>query len=112
MDGGTVVAGDTLVVSATAFDYERLAIPRPGLQLMVRLTGVKGLRLSEMQYMDGNLYRFEVPSSWVEDAGSYSLNISSDLASAVEIRFTVSSASQNAYIALGIAAVRASSIRG
>jgi hypothetical protein len=115
LDGGDVVAGDTLLISATAFDFERLPIARAGLQLTVQLTSDVGLRTSEMQYWDGNLYRFEVPRSWVDVEGSYRLRVGSVAASGfklngartVELKFTVTASSQTAYIALGIAAVRA-----
>jgi len=66
-----------------------------------------------MQYRDGYLYRFEVPSSWVDVEGSYRLRVGSGAAvklngaRTVELKFTVTSSKRTAYIALGIAAVRA-----
>jgi hypothetical protein len=102
-NGGSVVTGDALIISATAFDYERLPIPRAGLQLTVNLTGGGGLqKLLEMQYREGSTYRSEVPSSWLEKAGSYSLNISNT----VEIRFEVSKSNRSVYIGAAIASVR------
>jgi hypothetical protein len=102
-NGGSVVTGDALIISATAFDYERLPIPRAGLQLTVNLTGGGGLqKLLEMQYREGSTYRSEVPSSWLEKAGSYSLRIGD----VVEIRFEVSASNRSLYIGAGIASVR------
>jgi hypothetical protein len=98
-----MVTGDALIISATAFDFERLPIPRAGLQLTVNLTGGGGLqKLLEMQYREGSTYRSEVPSSWLEKAGSYSLRIGD----VVEIRFEVSASNRSLYIGAGIASVR------
>jgi hypothetical protein len=102
-DGGSVVTGDTLIISADAFDYERLPISREGLQLTVHLVGGGGsLKFLEMRYRVGNTYRSEVPSSWLEKAGSYTLRIGNT----VEIRFEVSASNQSLYIGAAIASVR------
>jgi hypothetical protein len=103
MDGGSVVSGDALIITANTFDYERLPISREGLQLTVHLVGGRDLlKLLEMRYREGNTYRSEVPSSWLEKAGSYSLNISNT----VEIRFEVSKSNRSVYIGAAIASVR------
>ena len=102
VDGGSVVTGDALTITASAFDYERLPISRAGLQLTVHLVGGGGLlKLLEMRYREGNTYRSEVPSSWLEKAGSYSLRIG-DM---VEIRFEVSASNRSLYIGAAIASV-------
>jgi hypothetical protein len=104
MDGASVVAGDTLIISANAFDYERLPIPRAGLQLTVRLTSDRGLsKFLEMQYREGNTYRGEVPSSWLVIEGSYRLRIGDTRE--VEIRFEVSKSNRSLYIGAGISSV-------
>jgi hypothetical protein len=42
LDGEQIVAGDTLLVTADAFDYERLPIARAGLQIPVQLVAQSG----------------------------------------------------------------------
>jgi hypothetical protein len=99
-----VAVGSKLIVSVKAFDYERLPISRPGLQIGMNLSmgGVwKGA--ANLLYLTANEYRAEVPAT--QDAGSYDLIISSRTGS-VTLRFTVSSSKQALYIALGITSVR------
>jgi hypothetical protein len=99
-----VAAGSKLIVTVKAFDYERLLISRPGMQIGMNLSmgGVwKGA--ANLLYLTANEYRAEVPA--MQDAGSYDLIISSSTGS-VTLRFTVSSSKQALYIALGISSVR------
>jgi hypothetical protein len=100
-----VAAGSKLIVTVKAFDYERLPISRPGVQIGMNLSmgGVwKGA--ANLLYLTANEYRAEVPA--MQDAGSYDLIISSSTGT-VSLRFTVASSSkQNLYIALGIGSVR------
>jgi hypothetical protein len=101
-----VAAGSKLIVTVKAFDYERLPISRPGVQIGMNLSmgGVwKGA--ANLLYSTANEYRAEVPATWVQDAGSYDLSISSSTGS-VTLRFTVSGSKQALYIALGISSVR------
>jgi hypothetical protein len=98
-----VAAGSKLIVTVKAFDYERLPISRPGVQIGMNLSmgGVwKGA--ANLLYLTANEYRAEVPA--IQDAGSYDVIISSSTGS-VTLRFTVSSSKQALYIALGISTV-------
>jgi hypothetical protein len=100
-----VAAGSKLIVTVKAFDYERLPISRPGVQIGMNLSmgGVwKGA--ANLLYLTANEYRAEVPA--MQDAGSYDLIISSSNTRSVILRFTVSSSKQALYIALGISSVR------
>jgi hypothetical protein len=56
-----------------------------------------------MQHFDGNTYRTELPSSWIEQPGRYTLWIDGG---AVTIEFTVAQSSASVYIAAGIGSVR------
>jgi hypothetical protein len=105
-----VAAGSKLVVTVKAFDYERLPISRPDLRIVATL--VMGENrvwqgVTNLMFLSANEYRAEVPATWVQDAGSYDLNVSSSTSS-VELRFSVSSSKQSVYIALGISSVKAS----
>jgi hypothetical protein len=106
-----VPAGSKLTVTVSAFDYERLPISRPGLQIAMRLTMgdttkplFKGA--ASLVHLAGNKYRAEVPGTWLVDAGSYHLAITSSTNSGATLKFTVSSSRQSLYIALGISSVR------
>ena len=98
-----VAAGSKLIVTVKAFDYERLPISRPGVQIGMNLSmgGVwKGA--ANLLYLTANEYRAEVPA--MQDAGSYDLIVSSSTRS-VTLRFTVSGSKQALYIAAGISSV-------
>ena len=107
-----MAAGSKLIVTVKAFDYERLPISRPGVQIGMNLSmgGVwKGA--ANLLYLSANEYRAEVPATWMEDAGSYhleiaNLEIASGARSFVTLHFTVSSSKSSLYIALGISSVR------
>jgi hypothetical protein len=99
-----VAAGSKLTVTVKAFDYERLPISRPDVQIGMNLSmgGVlKGA--ANLFYLTANEYRAEVPA--MQDAGSYDLIISGSTGS-LTLRFTVSSSKQALYIAAGISSVR------
>jgi hypothetical protein len=97
-----VSAGDTLAVTASAFDYERLKISRPALQILAELSTGTRNETVPLQHLDGNTYRAELPGSWLEVPGDYILRIHG-----VEFRFSVTQPNQNLYVAAGIGAVRA-----
>jgi hypothetical protein len=106
-----LAAGRRLIVTVKAFDYERLPISRPDVQIrMILFIGDSHNRArkgaTNLLYLTANEYRAELPATWVQDAGSYDLSITSSTRS-VTLRFTVvSSSKQNLYIALGISSVR------
>jgi hypothetical protein len=106
-----LAVGRRLIVTVKAFDYERLPISRPDVQVgMILLIGDSHNRAwkgaTNLLYLTANEYRAELPATWVQDAGSYDLSITSSTRS-VTLRFTVvSSSKQNLYIALGISSVR------
>ncbi len=102
-----VAAGSKLIVTVKAFDYERLPVSRPDVQIGMNLSmgGVwKGA--ANLLYLTANEYRAEVPA--MQDAGSYDLIVSSSDTPGVTLRFTVSSSKQALYIAAGISSVRVS----
>jgi hypothetical protein len=103
-----VAAGSKLTVTVRAFDCDRLPVFRPDAQIAMSLfmgdnRVWKGA--TKLIYLATNEFRAEVPATWVEDAGSYDLNITSS-SGGVTLRFTVSSSKQALYIALGISSVR------
>jgi hypothetical protein len=107
-DGGEVVARETLTATATAFDYERLPIARAGVKIALTLDSLENFRVLELQYLGGNRYGGEVPSSWIETPGKYVLRVNSTAESSAEvmpIAFEVSSESTSLYVGLGIAAL-------
>jgi hypothetical protein len=106
-DGSEVVAGDKLTVTARAFDYERLEIARAGMSILLSLDSQERVRTFELQYLRKNLYRGEVPSSWIDVPGRYTISVNATAGSAevVSIALEVSSGSERVYVALGIAAL-------
>jgi hypothetical protein len=107
-DGGEVVARETLTVTATAFDYERLPIARAGVKIALTLDSLENFRVLELQYLGGNRYGGEVPSSWIETPGKYVLRVNSTAESSAEvmsIAFEVSRESTSLYVGLGVAAL-------
>jgi hypothetical protein len=105
-----VATGSKLVVTVKAFDYERLPIARPDVQIAMSLfiLGENPVLKGEANLLPltANEYRAELPPSWIQDAGSYDLNIASSTGM-VTLRFTVSSNKQRElYVALGISSVR------
>ena len=54
-----------------------------------------------LRYRDSNVYEADMPSSWIEEAGSYSLWVNST-GEAVRLDFKVSKTHTKLYIGLGI----------
>ncbi len=113
--GSIVTAGDTLVVTVHTFDYERLPIARPGLRMELILTQDALPKAIELRYLADsdagsavrNVYRGEVPGSYIELPGEYTLRINS-IADGTQpglepIVFTVTATNQSMYVGLGIA---------
>jgi hypothetical protein len=98
--GSKVIIGDTLTVTAIAFDYERLPIGRATLRILAELSSVASNHTALVQPLDGNSYRAELPSTWIDTPGEYTLRLGS-----VEIRFTVTKTNQSLYVAAAIGAV-------
>jgi hypothetical protein len=106
-EGGEVTAGDTLTIVVSAFDFMRLPISRPALQITGFLLESRGaLKTIQLQHRQSNAYRGEVPSSWIDNDGEYSLGIGTNDTSVAELRFVVVTSSQSLYIGIGIASVR------
>jgi uncharacterized protein with PQ loop repeat len=106
-DGGEVVSGRTLSVTARAFDFERLQICRTALQIAVQLSQLSGASNESlpMVHHDGNTYQAELPSSWISEPGPYTLWIDGG---AVAIRFVAAESSKNlVYLAAALSAVGA-----
>jgi hypothetical protein len=103
--GSEVPINDMLTVTANVYDYERLRICRTALLIKVELSQFSSEpnRTQLMQHFDGNTYRTELPSSWIEQPGRYTLWIDGG---AVTIEFTVAQSSASVYIAAGIGSVR------
>ena len=98
--GSLVIVGDTLTVTVSAFDYERLPIARSALQLLAELSGVTKNAVP-VQHHDGNTYRAVLPSSWIGDPGEYTLRVDG-----FEItKFTVTKTNQSLIVAGGIVGV-------
>jgi hypothetical protein len=100
-EGSKVVVGDALTVTASAFDYERLPIARKSLQIAAELSSGARNHSVLVQHLDGEEYRVELPSTWIDEPGEYTLRVDG-----VEMHFTVTQASESLYVAAGIAAVR------
>jgi hypothetical protein len=110
MDGSELVVGDGLTVTASAFDYERLQICRPELQMPIafsQLSG-EGNHTVPMQHQYSNMYRAELPSAWMDQPGRYTLLIDGG---AVTLRLVVTRSNQNVYVAAGIGGVRCCMLR-
>jgi hypothetical protein len=107
--GALVTTESSLMVTIVAFDFERLAVSRPGLQITVSLftdddsKTLKGV--ATLFFHRDNRYRGEVPGSWLQDAGRYVLAVgnSSDF---VTLRFDVTNSKLSLYLAAGIGSVR------
>ena len=104
--GSEVVAGDTLTVTAQAFDFERRPVTRATLQIPVALSCAEtSLEFSTLKWKFGNTFVVELPSAWIEEPGEYVLwmNATADSSGVAPITFTVSSGNQTMYVGLGIA---------
>ena len=116
LDGGILRSGaavaieSSLTVTIEAFDFERLAVSRPGLQITVRLftdddsKTLKGV--ANLFFHGENRYRAELPGSWLQDAGSYILNVSTAGTDLETLRFDVTNSKLSLYIAAAISSVR------
>jgi len=96
-----VIAGDTLEVTVNVLDCERMPISRPGLQIVLSLTGGKRTDPVPLGHRGNNVYDADMPNSWIEDAGSYTLWVNSTN-SAVRVDFQATKANTKAYVGLGI----------
>jgi hypothetical protein len=115
--GDTIISGETLLASVTAFDFERLAIPCTGLLIRLRLAekSTGQVRSLELQYRDGNTYNSEVPSSWIEATGAYTLAIedaASDVignatSGSIVLQFSVQAGNFQMYVGAAIASALA-----
>jgi hypothetical protein len=106
---GRVVAGDKLSVTAHAADYERMEIRRAGLLIRALITrvveGEPEVRSIDLQHDSTNVYRGEVPSSWLDTAAKYTLCICSS--SNCDCRaFEVTKTNETLIVASVIGAVR------
>jgi hypothetical protein len=103
-----VAVGSTLIVTVKAFDYERLPISRPGVQIGMNLSmgGVwKGA--ANLLYLTANEYRAGITGSGILDPGSYVILVSS-AGSHFAIRFeAVQQDPKLIYLAAGLSAVAA-----
>ena len=105
--GSEVVTGSALILTARAFDVDRLQICRTAMQIQVELSRLSGANNNSLplQHRDGNTYYAMLPSSWLGDPGHYTLWIDGG---AVTIRFMAVQTSQNQiYLAAGLTAVAA-----
>jgi hypothetical protein len=105
-------AGDTLVLTARAFDFKGLAIASPTLDIRIELwKGENGARdrknitKESMKFVRDNLYYREISSSWLADAGSYTLSITSDDGDPIIYRFAAVEDPLSLYVAIGLASV-------
>jgi hypothetical protein len=108
--GSQVVAGDTLTVTAEAFDFERLPAARAALHIPVTLSCKKtSLNVSTaLKLKFGNTYIAELQSSWVEEPGPCTLVIDGGKANgAVTLDFEVTKTNLSIFVAAGIGGVRA-----
>jgi hypothetical protein len=96
-----VIAGDTLKVTVNVLDCERMPISRPGLQIVLSLTGGKRTDPVPLGHRGSNVYDADIANSWIEDAGPYTLWVNSTNSS-VRVAFQVTKANTQAYVGLGI----------
>jgi hypothetical protein len=106
-NGSEVTAGDTLTVVVVAVDFERLPISRAGMQV-AGFVGSQGVqRPIQIQHRQGNTYRGEIPSSWIDkDGGEYRLVVGTPDTSVAELRFVIVTSSRSLYVGIVIALVR------
>jgi hypothetical protein len=103
--GGVVIAGDTLKVTVNTFDCERVPISRPGLQIVLSLRGGTTGTRTDLHHQQGHIYEADVPSSWIEDAGSYTLWVNSTAGEPVRLDFKVTKTNSQLYIGIGIVGI-------
>jgi hypothetical protein len=105
--GGEVTAGDTLTVTVYAFDYGRQPISRAGLPVDGFVGSQLVPRAIQIQLREGNTYRGEIPSSWIDkDGGEYRLVVGTADTSVAELRFVIVTSSRSLYVGIVIALVR------
>jgi hypothetical protein len=69
-------AGQPLTVTVKTLDFERRPIPRPGQRIDLTLSTDRSMTMNmTMLYDSSNSYQAEVPGSWLQEAGSYTLQI-------------------------------------
>jgi hypothetical protein len=111
-DNGVLALGDILRVAVYAFDYGRKPISRAGLRITASLIGSDAKpQIVDLQYATAgtNLYRGDIPSSWLEAAGSYSLRVSVNSSNVESTTLTwaltVAASNRSLYVAVAISSV-------
>jgi hypothetical protein len=94
-----VVAGDSLRVSITTKDYNRRNISRADQVIRMQLVchGISLKRELEMIHYQGNIFRGEIPATWMSVTGDYELQSGSTLL----VRFKVQEGS-NLFLIVGV----------
>jgi hypothetical protein len=111
-DNAVLALGDILRVAVFAFDYGRKPISRAGLRITASLIGSDAKpQIVDLQYATAgtNSYRGDIPSSWLEAAGSYSLvvsvNSSNVESTTLTWALTVAASNRSLYVAVAISSV-------
>jgi hypothetical protein len=112
-DNAVLALGDILRVAVYAFDYGRKPISRAGLRITASLSIGSNAKpqIVDLQYAatGTNLYRGDIPSSWLEAAGSYSLvvsvNSSNVESTTLTWALTVAASNRSLYVAVAISSV-------